>query len=235
MLRITEMFYSVQGEGARQGVPSVFVRLWGCNLDCSWCDSEVSWKHSKDKATVWESPNMELAVCIDGLVPLNINRDRVDIIFTGGEPLLFIDDMFIKMLDTLRDYGFGIYFETNGTLDIGRFKHTLSYVKFNCSPKTDNSGVDFDKRFKPDILRQISRVDGSCFKFVISDSSDVLEVLNIVGKSDIDRDKVYLMPEGQDRPTIEKNLLICARSALRHGFKVSNRMQVQIWNKTMGV
>ena len=251
-LRVTEMFYSIQGEGLRQGVPSIFVRLWGCNLYCGYtknrltrqgltwaCDSLSSWQYGKDNTMTYTDPDF-LVKDITALKPPEVDSKLVDIVFTGGEPLLFINDSFLEILDKLHlIYKYeSIYFETNGTLDINRFKHTLDYVKFNCSPKLENSGMELDDRYKPDVLRKIATIEGSCFKFVINAlfiSSSVVEIQTLIRQSNIPDHMIYLMPEGQTRGEIEKNLLICAELSKKYGYRVSNRMQVQIWNKCMGV
>jgi len=246
-IRVTEKFYSVSGEGISQGNPFIFIRFWGCNLHCGYdektrerkegtwqCDSTSSWLYGKEDAKLYEDPD-ELLTDIILSVPTPANKKAIDIIFTGGEPLLFINDDILDILDILHEQFNTIYFETNGTIPINRFKYTLEYVKFNCSPKTSNSGIPFDKRINIPVLKKINKISGSCFKFVVSSKKDIEEILFIIGQVGMDPLKIYLMPEGQTREEIEKNLLICAEYAIKYGFRVSNRMQVQIWNKTMGV
>lgn len=246
-VRVKEIFYSISGEGISQGNPTVFVRLFGCNLHCGYdkhtkkrnpifweCDSTNAWLYGKEDTRVYDSPEA-LLIDIEHTVPRKVDKDRVDIIFTGGEPLLYIDNSFLDLLDSLHDLFATIYFETNGTIDIDKFKHTLQYVKFNCSPKTLSSGVDIHDRFKPECLRKISKIKGSCFKFVMDSVHDQSEILLIILSASLPLDMIYIMPEGQTRKEIEQKLLVCSSFAKKHGFKISNRMQIQIWNKCMGV
>ena len=98
MRKINEIFYSIQGEGCRTGVPSVFVRFSGCNLKCEFCDT------LHDEGTMMT----------DEEIISEINRyPASQIVLTGGEPSLFIDEDFIKMLK--EKTGKEIAIETNGT------------------------------------------------------------------------------------------------------------------------
>ncbi len=117
---VKEIFYSIQGEGAHTGRPSVFIRFAGCNLwsgreqdrktaICSFCDTDITgtdgkgggrFENAKDLAKTANSywPN----VC-----------DNKWVVCTGGEPLLQLDD---KLIAALHEYGFKIAIETNGTI-----------------------------------------------------------------------------------------------------------------------
>src|ERR1700749_212781 len=77
-MRISDFFYSLQGEGKLLGVPSVFVRTSGCNLRCVWCDTPyASWNP--------EGPMMSIDSIVDAVTNLRPRRA----VLTGGEPLLF--------------------------------------------------------------------------------------------------------------------------------------------------
>src|SRR5215813_7301521 len=84
---ITEIFKSVQGEGTRAGLPCVFVRLTGCNLRCTWCDTAYAF-HGGKKTSVEEVMSRvdELAGRGDGMHGGNVAVPLVEL--TGGEPLL---------------------------------------------------------------------------------------------------------------------------------------------------
>lgn len=98
MRKINEIFYSIQGEGCRAGVPSVFIRFSGCNLKCGFCD------------TVHEDGVMMTDEEIFGVVK---RYPALQIVLTGGEPSLFIDEEFISRLK--ENTGKEIAVETNGT------------------------------------------------------------------------------------------------------------------------
>lgn len=100
-IRINEIFYSIQGEGCRAGVPSVFIRFSGCNLRCGFCDTE----HEEGRLM---SPEDIIGEVEKYPAPL--------IVLTGGEPSLFIDGDFIRRLKTAT--GKEIAIETNGTREL---------------------------------------------------------------------------------------------------------------------
>ena len=233
-IRVTERFLSIQGEGIKQGTPSIFIRLWGCNLNCVWCDSKASWQYGKEDAEEFRDWDF-LYDEIKNMIPRSMDPGAVDLVFTGGEPMLFVNDHLLDVIDEFYESCGDIYFETNGTVPINRLKYTLEYVKFNCSPKLQNSGIMYDKRINHAVLNKISKTYGSCFKFVINSYDDIGEIRTIQSHAKIPTDMIYLMPEGVTKTEIGSNLKTCAELSKKYGYRVSNRMQVQVWGKTMGV
>lgn len=113
MKRINEIFYSLQGEGAHTGVPAVFVRFSGCNLQCTFCDTS-------------HAEGVEMT---DSEIVAYVNTYPAEwIILTGGEPSLWIDEDFIHTLHV--GTGKKIAIETNGTRPV---PSTIDWVTF--SPK----------------------------------------------------------------------------------------------------
>lgn len=112
---ITEVFSSLQGEGVFFGKRQVFVRFWGCNLSCGFCDSPSAFLVKRQYS---------VSELIGEILRLNMKEAKCDsIAITGGEPLLQIE--FLKeLLPKLKDMGFEIYLETNGTLFMN-----LEYIK----------------------------------------------------------------------------------------------------------
>lgn len=97
---IVEIFNSVQGEGYHTGTPSIFIRFGGCNLQCSWCDTDFSkW----DKMTVSE------------IMEVLSKWDTKRVIFTGGEPAM---QKLRPLSDELHSKGYNIAIETNGTIEL---------------------------------------------------------------------------------------------------------------------
>ena len=101
MKKINEIFYSLQGEGANTGIPAVFVRFSGCNLRCAFCDT----KH--EKGTLMTDDEIFAAVSRYAEARL--------IVLTGGEPSLFIDEEFVKLMKLT---GKQVAIETNGTKEL---------------------------------------------------------------------------------------------------------------------
>ncbi len=95
--RINEIFYSVQGEGIHAGIPAVFIRFSGCNLQCPFCDTDYS-----------ESTEMSLSEIVATVIGYKGNL----VILTGGEPGLYVDK---ELVAALKDTGKSVCIETNGT------------------------------------------------------------------------------------------------------------------------
>jgi 7-carboxy-7-deazaguanine synthase len=102
-LRLTEIFFSLQGEAARAGLPTVFVRLTGCPLRCTWCDTTYSFTGGKPASI--ESVLAEVA-----------KYPARQICVTGGEPLA--QKECLPLLSALCDAGYEVSLETSGALDI---------------------------------------------------------------------------------------------------------------------
>lgn len=121
---VNEVFYSIQGEGAKAGTPANFIRFSGCNLNCSWCDTEHENNFSIESVT-----GLEEAVKLYG------NPSCKEIVLTGGEPLL---QMSAKAMRHLVNRQWRVSIETNGTalsLDHKEFVESFSPVWLTVSPK----------------------------------------------------------------------------------------------------
>jgi organic radical activating enzyme len=145
-LDVQEIFPTIQGEGPYVGYPSVFIRLGGCNLACSFCDTEFdSYK------------NISLAAIISKVEELSKNQQgklvRKLIVITGGEPLR---QPIERLCEELVARNFLVQIETNGTL----FRQLPQEVKIICSPKISNGKYH---QIRADLLSRIN-----AFKFIIS-------------------------------------------------------------------
>ena len=119
MIKIVEIFYSIQGEGKFSGYPCVFVRLHGCNLDCSFCDEPLH-KGSFESKTSKE------------LIEQIKKYPTKQVVITGGEPSL---NNINKFIDALHVEGYYVAIETNGY----RFEHIKNADWITYSPKDWNS------------------------------------------------------------------------------------------------
>lgn len=104
MLKISEIFHSFQGEGLRQGEPTLFIRLSGCNLRCSFCDTKYAWKKGEDYST---------AEVLNKIRKLHLHFPAEWVCVTGGEPLLQDVNNLVK---GLKAEGLKIQVETNATV-----------------------------------------------------------------------------------------------------------------------
>src|SRR5579863_4505152 len=99
---ITEIYKSIQGEGSRAGLPCIFVRLTGCNLRCSWCDTEYSFYGGKKVTAEQVFEEVEHLTSPGTLVEI-----------TGGEPMLQEREL-VPLLQRLLDSGYKVLLETSG-------------------------------------------------------------------------------------------------------------------------
>lgn len=140
--KINEVFESIQGEGALTGVPSIFVRLQGCPVGCSWCDTKHTWTLNDDLKISsqqvmqqnYESENWFESTC-DSLLALFKEQGYTakNIILTGGEPCMY--DL-RPLCDGLEKNGYSVSVETSGTFEILVSDTTWVTV----SPKVDMKG-----------------------------------------------------------------------------------------------
>lgn len=112
-LRLTEIFFSLQGEASRVGLPTVFVRLTGCPLRCSWCDTTYSF-------TGGEPANIESILAEVAKYPAR------QVCVTGGEPLA--QKECLPLLSALCDAGYDVSLETSGALDIAAVDPRVSRI-----------------------------------------------------------------------------------------------------------
>jgi len=215
-LEVCEVFHSIQGEGVRAGLPTLFVRLARCNLRCTWCDTKYSWEKGEPRSV--EDVARQV---IDHAPPLK----NVDI--TGGEPMLWrkaLDSLF----PALRD--FEIEVETNGTIQPLAYDH----VTYNVSPKLSNGGDPLGLRIRMKVLQEYARLD-SFFKFVVAREEDIDEAIPLIGELGIPPERVLLMPEAETREAYRVRAPSVAEMAKDHGFRFSPRLHIELWDGRRGV
>jgi 7-carboxy-7-deazaguanine synthase len=150
MLKINEIFKSIQGESTFAGLPCTFIRLAGCNLRCSYCDTNYAYYDGKELS--------------DDEIVSKIEEYGVKCVeFTGGEPLL--QEETPRLLKTLLDRDYTVLVETNGSICIGCLDKRLHIIM---DFKTPRSGMS--ERMKPRNFKFLKKTDQ--IKFVIMDRPD---------------------------------------------------------------
>lgn len=124
-LRITEIFYSLQGEASRVGLPTVFVRLTGCPLRCTWCDTTYSF-------TGGEAASIESVLAEVAKYPAR------QVCVTGGEPLS--QKECLPLLVALCDAGYDVSLETSGALDVSAVDPRVSRIMDLKAPDSGEVG-----------------------------------------------------------------------------------------------
>lgn len=151
-LRVTEIFFSLQGEASRVGLPTVFVRLTGCPLRCGYCDTDYAFQGGE-----W----LDLATILDRVRAYPTRHVTV----TGGEPLA--QRACLELLSTLCDQGLDVSLETSGALDISGVDARVARI---VDVKTPGSGEE-EKNHWPNLDRLTPRDE---VKFVLTGESDYL-------------------------------------------------------------
>ncbi len=149
-LRVNEIFYSIQGEGSRTGEPCVFVRMTGCGLRCSYCDTEYAF---------YEGEDMPIGEIIEKVVSYQCNLIEL----TGGEPLE--QEGTYALMDELLRSGYDLMIETGGHIDISRVDRRVKRI---VDLKTPSSGMM--KRNRYENVQHLTKHDE--VKFVIGSRED---------------------------------------------------------------
>jgi len=152
-MQVTEIYKSLQGESTYAGLPCVFVRLTGCNLRCSWCDTEYSFYGGK------KMPPEQVLEEVERLSP---HGGYVEI--TGGEPMLQEREL-VPLMQRLMDKNYKVLLETSGERPLDRVAAgVIKIVDVKCPGSGEGDS------FRPENLAALTRRDE--VKFVISDRHD---------------------------------------------------------------
>jgi 7-carboxy-7-deazaguanine synthase len=164
-MRITEIFYSIQGESSYAGLPCVFVRLTWCNLRCSWCDSEYTFTGGTDMS-------------VDAVMEQVRGYGCKLVEITGGEPLVQKREC-CELAKRLCDEGFTVLIETGGGLDASVLDPRIIKI---LDVKCPGSG-EAERNFWPN-LERLNPLDE--IKFVIKDRADFDFALAVIAKYKLD-------------------------------------------------
>lgn len=227
-MKISEIFYSIQGEGMLVGTPSVFVRTSGCNLRCHWCDTPyASWKP--------EGEDLYL-----GSILAEVRRYWADyVVITGGEPMI-VKDM-VRFTQQLKTLGFHITIETAGTVfepvdcDLMSISPKLS----NSTPTTIEGGrwaAQHERlRIQPEVLKKLISAYPYQLKFVVEEPGDIAEIRSLVDDLNADRRRVVLMAEGTDPETLHERSLWLADICREEKYRFTPRLHIDLYGNRRGV
>ncbi len=173
MLKVNEIFYSIQGESSFAGYPCVFIRLTGCNIRCSYCDTRYAYDEGKE---------MSIDSILHQMKEYNCNRVEI----TGGEPLL--QEKTADLSRKLLDQNYRVWIETNGTKNIDVLPDGVTRI---VDVKCTGSG-EKDKMYWQNLSRLKYRDE---VKFVLASREDYDEAKQVIQKYDlIGRAQVLLSP-----------------------------------------
>lgn len=231
-MRISEIFYSVQGEGVLTGVPSVFVRTSGCNLRCTWCDTPyASWQP--------EGPEMSPEEILSEIEKCPTRY----VVVTGGEPM--IAKGMREFIARLRAMGKHVTVETAGTVppegcvvDLASLSPKLA----NSTPSEEKAGAAWvqrheQTRLQPEVLRAwVEQSEDYQLKFVISTEADLHEAHGMVRSLGIHvpPEKVLLMPEGTTLEAMRTRYDLLIDACKTHGHRLSPRLHIELFGNKRG-
>lgn len=225
-MKVSEIFYSIQGEGILAGVPSVFIRLAGCPLRCRWCDT----KYAQEKTGAKD-------ITLDDIIAAVQKWPTRFVVVTGGEPMVCPD--LVPLIRLLHACSKHITIETAGIV----FVPNLPCDLMSISPKLANSLPDdptasqmHDKiRFNYSALRKLISHYNYQLKFVVDSPVDIEDIKKTVKQlGQIPTEKVMLMPQAASRKDLIDKFSMVASLCKETGFALSMRLHVMLWNSRKG-
>lgn len=174
-MKVVEIFKSIDGEGIRAGIPTTFIRLYGCNLNCSYCDTRYGCENNNYK----EMSINEIISCVISLGVTNIT-------LTGGEPLIHKDSF--ELINELCDKGYIVNIETNGSIDISDINEkAFVTIDYKC-PSSNMEGHMYMNNF-------LELRNKDVCKFVVGSLEDLDKARKIIQNYNLEnRCNVFLSP-----------------------------------------
>jgi 7-carboxy-7-deazaguanine synthase len=229
-MRISEIFYSVQGEGSLIGVPSVFVRTSGCNLRCRWCDTRYS---------SWSPEGDDLPV--ERIVEQVCAYPTRFCVLTGGEPM--IASGLRELAERLVAAGKHLTIETSGTVAPDGIRCSLASLSPKLSNTCPGEEAPAEVRYRhererlniPALREWIARYDHQ-LKFVIQSGADIEEVITYVNMLGVgDRpERIFLVPEGHTTEELDSKATVILDACRRFGFRFGDRLHIRLFGNKRG-
>lgn len=227
-MRISEIFYSIQGEGRFLGVPSVFIRVSGCNLRCVWCDTPyTSWKP--------EGKNWSLSKILSEVA----KYPTPHVVVTGGEPLLAPE--IEELSSRLKQRGAHLTIETAATL----FKPVAADL-ISMSPKLANSTpwkrergkfapMHERRRLNPAVIQKFLHAHDYQLKFVVERRKDFAEIGEILAQlQGVDATQVMIMAQGTSTGELKRREKWIVESCKLFGYRFTPRLHIQLFGNRRG-
>lgn len=226
LLRLSEIFDSLQGEGVSMGQPCRFVRLALCNLHCAYCDTKYTWdfEHFDYDQEVHEHAVADVAAQLDGAPGQHV-------VITGGEPLLQ-QRALTKVLERASQQLF-VEVETNGTR-IPNAALLARVNQWNLSPKLSSAGDPEALRIRPEALRALRDSGRAYLKLVVASPADRDEAEALRERFGFERSRTLLMPQAASREELEARSGDVAAWSQALGLRFSSRLHLALWGGRRG-
>ncbi len=218
LIRISELFHSLQGEGASLGMPAHFLRLQGCDVGCHWCDTKYTWDAGGGRELALDEAFEELEA--KGEAPL--------LVVTGGEPLTHPGIR--EVLEAAVERWERVEVETSG-LGPPPLAHPALY--YNWSPKLPAVTARWSDTWRhSELFVEDAR---TTIKLVVGGAADEAEALRLIREHSLPRASVTLMPEGLTDEALRANAVRLAEVCKRENLRFSPRLHVWLWGARRGV
>ena len=212
-MKVSEIFYSMEGEGVEIGRLEVFVRLAGCNLKCTWCDTKYALQNGKE-------------MNVKEIVKEVREYPCKSISITGGEPLLQKNEL-LELIKQLKALSYWIQINTNGTVFDEEVFRLVDLISMDCKCPSSGMKSDFD------VLKKTKELFDSKtqFKFIISDREDYEYAKKIVSSLSVFH--AVFQPEWDSKKFTEKLVDLVKVDNLN--VRVILQQQKIIWDMRRGV
>lgn len=221
---------TLQGEGPYAGRLAHFIRLGGCNLSCSWCDTPYSWDSSRFDLRQEITPRSVLSLVEEVAMSAGL------VVLTGGEPLLYQrSQAFVELLRRLKGLGRPVHIETNGTIcpsdDVVRMTDVIVV-----SPKLPNAHLRSTPgrnllRPEWDVIAGKTEVH---FKYVCESAEDVEASKELAALAGISPSRTWVMPQAQDQQSLLEMWPRVASAAASVGVNATLRLHLLAWGPERG-
>ena len=221
---------TIQGENF-VGWPAAFLRVQHCTQNCIFCDSREVWRFGNPYTFD------ELLELMEGVDLIRKFKDGQRLVLTGGSPLLQQEKLISFLQEFIQKYGFKPYIEIENESALMPKEEFVRMIDcWNNSPKLESSCNPIDSRYQPEILKKLSSLKNSWFKFVVSCEEDWQEIRkDYLEKDLISKNQIVLMPLGATRDELFANREFVLNMAVRENVRYSTREHVVIWDRKTGV
>ncbi len=216
-MQVTEVFYSVQGEGRRMGVPTTFVRTTGCHLRCTWCDAAYAFYGGEKRS-------------LDDLLAEVARHPTKEVCFTGGEPLLQKDAW--EFVARLLEAGYSVLIETSGNLSFAKANEFPVAVRDRLCVSMDVKCPGSGLASKNDLalLKDLRTPDQ--LKFVVADRKDFDFAADVVRRHGPFPCPVYFSPVGGTDPRALTEWVLAEKEPLE--VHVGLQLHKLVWGDVPG-
>lgn len=212
-VKISEVFHSIEGEGIEIGRPEIFIRLAGCNLRCTWCDTEYALENGKEMSVEEILQEVRKYPC-------------KSVSITGGEPL-FQKEETLELVRQLKKMSYWIQINTNGTILDEETFGLLDLITMDC--KCPSSGMRSDLT----VLKRTKELFDfkTQFKFVVADQEDYEYAKRI--SSSLEVSNAVFQPEWNSRKFTPRLVNMAKKDNLN--VRIILQQQKIIWGQRRGV